>query len=162
MRRSEMTQHTDISRAAMRRASPFEELLRLLNSPRDVLNDPRLRLDEKRALLASWASDLHAVENQPMVRKLGNGKVIPLEDILSCLMSLDQESGSGKRSRPPAMHRHAFNRRRNVGGWRRKWQINRGDDDDDPPPCAAMACPRAPSGGQSGARVVAGGELAYA
>jgi len=35
--------------------------------PSDVVNDPDLTLNEKRAILASWASDACAVESAPAV-----------------------------------------------------------------------------------------------
>ena len=36
--------------------------------PTDVLRDPDLTLNEKRAILASWASDACAVESAPALR----------------------------------------------------------------------------------------------
>jgi hypothetical protein len=38
--------------------------------PRDVLVDERLSVDERRAVLASWASDACAVESNPTLRRL--------------------------------------------------------------------------------------------
>ena len=37
--------------------------------PSDVVNDPDLTLNEKRAILASWASDACAVESVPALRR---------------------------------------------------------------------------------------------
>ena len=37
--------------------------------PADVVNDPDLTLNEKRAILASWASDACAVESVPELRR---------------------------------------------------------------------------------------------
>jgi hypothetical protein len=37
-------------------------------NPREVVNDPDLTLNEKRAILASWASDACAVEAAPTLR----------------------------------------------------------------------------------------------
>lgn len=37
--------------------------------PADVVNDPDLTLSEKRAILASWASDACAVEAVPALRQ---------------------------------------------------------------------------------------------
>ena len=38
--------------------------------PTDVVNDPDLTLNEKRAILASWASDACAIESVPALRAL--------------------------------------------------------------------------------------------
>jgi hypothetical protein len=46
---------------------------------------------EKRALLARWASDAHAVENAPALRQLDDGSVVELGEILRVLRSLDGE-----------------------------------------------------------------------
>jgi len=74
-----MNQQTETFRAPTRRTGRFEGLFCLLDSPGDVLKHPRMTLDEKRALLASWASDAHAVENRPTLRKLDNGKIVPVD-----------------------------------------------------------------------------------
>ena len=159
-----MNQQTETSRAATRRAGLFEGLFCLLDSPSDVLKHPRMSLDEKRALLASWASDAHAVENQPTLRKLDNGKVVPVDDILRCLRALDQGGAAGKGLSHQAMPWNiAFDRRgRRITGWLRKRRFTGRDDDDDPPPCPAVAAPRVPGGGQSGADMMVQCEPAYA
>ena len=41
----------------------------VFNHPRDVLNDPDLSRQEKRAILSSWASDACAVESMPGLRQ---------------------------------------------------------------------------------------------
>lgn len=155
-----MNQQAETSPTATRRAVLFEGLFCLLDSPSDVLNHPRMSLDEKRALLSSWASDSHAVENQPTLRKLDNGRIIPVEEILHCLKELDRGSGQSHLAMPWLA---TFDRRRSlVSEWRRKWRFTGKDDDDDPPPCPAPVAPREPGGGQSGARMVADHEPAYA
>jgi len=61
-----------------------------LTVPQDVLADRGLTDSEKRALLASWASDACAVENLPNWRKLPEtGTLVPLDDILDALLALD-------------------------------------------------------------------------
>jgi hypothetical protein len=40
----------------------------LFEHPSDVVDDPDLSLNEKRAILASWASDACAVESTPTLR----------------------------------------------------------------------------------------------
>ena len=42
--------------------------------PSDVVNVPDLTLNEKRAILASWASDACAIEAVPTLRCLPGGK----------------------------------------------------------------------------------------
>ena len=44
--------------------------------PREVLSDPDLSLNEKRAILASWASDACAIEAAPALRKTSSGRVL--------------------------------------------------------------------------------------
>jgi hypothetical protein len=58
--------------------------------PDDVLKDPLLDKAEKRAILASWASDASAVEDQPHLRWLfGTEEPVPLDDVLESLARLD-------------------------------------------------------------------------
>jgi hypothetical protein len=58
--------------------------------PRDVVADPTLSLSEKRAILASWASDASAVASCPAFRA-PNGLKAPvhIDDILDALYMLD-------------------------------------------------------------------------
>jgi hypothetical protein len=61
------------------------------NRPRDVLKDPDLDLTEKRAVLASWASDASAVQDQPTLRwLLGTPEPVPLTDVREALARLDR------------------------------------------------------------------------
>jgi hypothetical protein len=48
--------------------------------PADVVNDPDLSLNEKRAILASWASDACAVEAVPALRRPPGGKLRALDE----------------------------------------------------------------------------------
>ena len=58
--------------------------------PRDVLKDPMLDLNEKRAVLASWASDASSVREEPGLRwLLGTPEPVPLVDIREALAKLD-------------------------------------------------------------------------
>jgi len=58
--------------------------------PRDVLKDPFLDLSEKRAILASWASDASSVRDEPSLRwLLGAPEPVPLADIREALARLD-------------------------------------------------------------------------
>lgn len=59
--------------------------------PRDVLKDPLLDREEKRAVLSSWASDASAVQDQPTLRwLLGTPEPVPLQDVLDALQRLDR------------------------------------------------------------------------
>ena len=60
--------------------------------PADVLNDNDLTLYEKRAILASWASDLWTVDSTPSLRDpLNLSAPASIDDILRCLRQLDEE-----------------------------------------------------------------------
>lgn len=61
--------------------------------PRHVVGDPDLTLNEKRAILASWASDACAVEAAPALRRAPGGvQTVTIDDILDALRSLDREA----------------------------------------------------------------------
>ena len=60
--------------------------------PREVLRDGDLTLNEKRAILASWASDACAVEAAPEFRQHGNGPPVSFDDIMEALRVLDGEA----------------------------------------------------------------------
>jgi hypothetical protein len=58
--------------------------------PRDVVNDPDLTTEEKRAILSSWASDACSVEAQPAMRLPPRAKhPIGFDEIVDALRSLD-------------------------------------------------------------------------
>lgn len=114
-------------------------------NPADVAEDPRLTVEEKRATLAAWASDVRAVPNAPGLRQLDNGAVVRIDDILQALASLD------KVAEPAAIlsaESLPNGRRRTNLAARLKFALrrNRRDDDDEPPPCPAivMRPPRGP------------------
>ena len=83
--------------------------------PSDVVNDPDLTLNEKRAILASWASDACAVEAAPALRK-GPKSPVHFDDIMEALRSLDKHANAG--------------RYRNPFGVRSRPRLPRNDDDD--------------------------------
>ena len=66
---------------------------RVFSHPRDLLENQTLGASEKRAILASWASDLRAVESEPLLRQVETGAVVPLSDILDALRLLDAGVG---------------------------------------------------------------------
>jgi hypothetical protein len=77
--------------------------------PSDVVRDPDLTLNEKRAILASWASDACAIEAAPALRQVGS-KTIPFDDIIEALRTLDKEVGEHGKARPH--YRQVLSRRR--------------------------------------------------
>jgi hypothetical protein len=70
--------------------------------PTDVVRDPDLTLNEKRAILASWASDSCAVESAPALRIAPAGsRPVTFDDVMDALRALDQQTADyGK----PASH----------------------------------------------------------
>jgi hypothetical protein len=90
--------------------------------PADVVHDSDLTLSEKRAILASWASDACAVEAVPALRKPPGSAAVRFDDIMDALRELDrQEDG-----RPMLHYRHVLAERR-PGVFGRKAQ-KRADD----------------------------------
>ena len=66
--------------------------------PEDVLSDTTLELNEKRAILSSWASDACAVESMPALRQPpGAEQPILFEQIMDSLRQLDGDAST----RPP-------------------------------------------------------------
>ncbi|HLK26475.1 MAG TPA: hypothetical protein VKT30_17600 [Caulobacteraceae bacterium] len=65
--------------------------------PRDVLKDPFLDLDEKREVLASWASDASSVTDEPHLRWLaGTPEPVPFAEVREALTALDPALGRSK------------------------------------------------------------------
>ncbi len=72
---------------------PFLAAASIFTHPDDVVADPGMTLNDKRALLASWASDAHAVMDRPAMRRLTSGAVVSVADIFRALRSLNYEEG---------------------------------------------------------------------
>src|SRR6476469_6392250 len=68
--------------------------------PSDVVNDADLTLNEKRAILASWASDACSIEAAPALRPAAKGGHVRFDDIMEALRSLDKQA-PGTRYRNP-------------------------------------------------------------
>ena len=67
--------------------------------PDQVVHDPDLTLNEKRAILASWASDACAVEATPALRRLpGSRRIVSIDEILEALRTLDKQLGEKRSS----------------------------------------------------------------
>ena len=64
---------------------------RAFAQPMDVVRDPELTLNEKRAILASWASDVCAIEAAPELRVTASGNLVAWDDIMDALRALDKE-----------------------------------------------------------------------
>ena len=61
-------------------------------TPMEVVEDPDMTVQEKRAILASWASDACAVEAAPELRSPPSAPVIRFDDIMMALKRLDGEA----------------------------------------------------------------------
>jgi hypothetical protein len=68
--------------------------------PLAVVNDPDLTLNEKRAILASWASDACAVEAAPELRQPPGGRIIGFEEIMDALRMLDEQAAASTKPVP--------------------------------------------------------------
>jgi hypothetical protein len=68
--------------------------------PSDVVNDPDLTLNEKRAILASWASDACAIESAPALRRAPaqDGKPVAFDDVMDALRALALDARSSETS----------------------------------------------------------------
>jgi hypothetical protein len=73
--------------------------------PHQLLTDATLNLDDKRAILAAWASDEHAVESLPTLRHLpGTPFPVTFSSIMDARIALDNMSGvNDDDPRPPPM-----------------------------------------------------------
>jgi hypothetical protein len=86
--------------------------------PRDVVDDADLTLNEKRAILASWASDACAVEAAPALRRPpGTPAPVTVDEILDALRALDAANATAWARRQLRRESiEAFRRRRGSGG----------------------------------------------
>jgi hypothetical protein len=101
----------------MSRREPFEfdidNLLhpaRAFQHPQHVVSDPDLTLNEKRAILASWASDACAIEAAPELRQApGTAQPVRYDDVMEALRTLDRQASEHYRA-PPRYRRVLENR----------------------------------------------------
>src|SRR6202021_3207494 len=62
----------------------------VFDHPKDVVADPSLSVSEKRAILASWASDASAIASCPALRAPEGLKApVTIDEILEALCDLD-------------------------------------------------------------------------
>jgi len=61
-----------------------------LRRPIDVVRSRSLSVDDKRAILAAWASDFYAVDSKPAFRQLpGLDEPVTIDEVQSALKELD-------------------------------------------------------------------------
>jgi hypothetical protein len=82
----------------------------VFDRPADVVNDPDLSLNEKRAILASWASDACAIEAAPAFRKSPMGRVVEFDEIMDALRTLDKQAQTSSARQHIGRHSAAQNR----------------------------------------------------
>ena len=93
--------------------------------PKHIVNDPDLTINEKRALLASWASDACAIEAAPDLRQApGTGQPVRFDDVMDALRALDRQT-SERHQVPPRYRRVLENR---IPGMFGRKSNNRGSD----------------------------------
>jgi len=81
---------------------------RFFKRPEDVLEDDTLDLQEKRAILSSWASDACTVESMPALRHPpGAEQPVSFDQIMDALCKLDTVAAPSSLA---ADGRHAFGR----------------------------------------------------
>jgi hypothetical protein len=72
------------------------------SKPAQVLSNTSLAVEAKRALLASWASDANAIPNMPALRRLEDGTVLDIDEILEAMRRLDDPLGDDEPPTPVA------------------------------------------------------------
>jgi hypothetical protein len=74
----------------------------VFDHPRDVVTDPTISIGEKRAILASWASDAAAVASNPALRELPGSPSVTIDEILEALSALYPSPPKGPPGGKPA------------------------------------------------------------
>jgi len=109
----------------------------------EIVRDWTLSPPQKRALLASWASDARAVPDHPALRRLDDGRIVEIDDVLDALKALDRDLAGGALGDQNT----TFIRRGHWSRLRRLWRRNDDDDDDNPPTAPAPVRPYRPMAG---------------
>ena len=66
-----------------------------LRRPIDVVRAPSLSLDDKRTILAAWASDFYAVDSKPALRQVpGTPEPVLIDEVQAALKELDRRYGT--------------------------------------------------------------------
>ena len=77
----------------------------IFDHPRDVVAHPSLTVSEKRAILASWASDASAIAAYPALRAPAGLKApVTIDDILEALRELDGGPRNPPGGKPCRLH----------------------------------------------------------
>ena len=103
-----------ISLAITPQASRVDDALQVCRTyarPADVIADSSLSVDERRAILSSWASDACAVESAPTLRRLPSSPVpVTFEEIRRALVQLDRMAARMRTApaRPRSARQPAF------------------------------------------------------
>jgi len=110
-------------------SSDVEMLACGFSHPDEIVRDNSLSLDEKRELLADWASDIRSIKDHPTYRLIDSGQVLSLAEILKAIADLEQQE-----STPSERLCRSDDQNEN----RKKPKSSDDDDpDDDPPPVPA-------------------------
>jgi hypothetical protein len=89
----------------------------VFDHPQDVLKDPDLTKEEKRAILSAWASDACAVESAPQLRSPSASKSpVRFDDIIDALRSLDDDPPPRPGGKAMRMRRPWSRRDEGTGG----------------------------------------------
>lgn len=84
---------------------PFEKPQRRLwrfSLPHELVRDQTMSPGEKRAILAAWASDMHAVESLPVLRHLpGTPFPVTFGSIMAAMAELDRLACNDDDDPPP-------------------------------------------------------------
>lgn len=65
-----------------------------LERPMHVVDTPSIAVDDKRTILAAWASDFCAVDSHPALRHLpGTAEPVSIDEVQAALRELDRRYG---------------------------------------------------------------------
>ena len=65
-----------------------------LKRPIEVVRAPALSVEDKRAILAAWASDFYAVNSKPALGQVpGTPEPVPIDEVQAALRELDRRYG---------------------------------------------------------------------
>ncbi|WP_223565133.1 hypothetical protein [Agrobacterium tumefaciens] len=89
--------HQILQQAASNAAAMGPTILRQgmqIERPRDVVKAAGLTVDDKRTILAGWASDYYALDSTPAFRHIpGTPKPVSIDELQAALRELDRRYG---------------------------------------------------------------------
>lgn len=89
----EMLQHASSNATAMGPTVLLQGMQ--LCWPRDVVRAASLSIDDKRTILAAWASDFYAVDSRPAFRHIpGTPEPVLIDEVQNALQELDRRYGA--------------------------------------------------------------------